>query len=121
MTEPFYKKRGDGWNPKYREDLAEYEHHVELLEDLALEATRYANYIADLVRNELDPDFRAEQGALLVRVVYGFFQVGLLKPEFRPQDLENGQPYKGIRAFEDDRTSRDVSMKVDDSAPDNGG
>jgi hypothetical protein len=112
MTEPFYKKRGD-WNPRYHEDLAEYQHHTELLEDLVLEATRYANYIADLVREELDPDFRAEEGALLVRMVYGVFQVGLLKPEFRPEDLENGQPYRDLQAFDGDRASRDVSMKAD--------
>lgn len=63
------------------------------------------------MRSELDPDFRAEEGALLVRMAYGFFQVGLLKPEFRPDDFANGQPYKDLQAFEDGRADRDVTMK----------
>jgi hypothetical protein len=46
-------------------------------------------------------------------MTYGAFQVGLLKPEFRPADLENGQPYKDLQAFDADRVSRDVSMKAD--------
>jgi len=110
MTQRFYQKGGN-WNRRYDEDLAEYEHHIEFLEDLVLEATRYANHIADLVRSELDPDFRAEEGTLLVRVVYGVFQVGLLKPEFRPGDFADGQPYKDLQAFENGRADRDVTMK----------
>jgi hypothetical protein len=112
MTERFYKNRGN-WNLRYEDDLAEYRHHIALLQDLVLEATRYANHIAELVRRELDPDFRTEEGALLVRIVYGDFQVGLLKPEFRREDFENGQPYRDLQAFEDDRAGRDVAMKFD--------
>jgi hypothetical protein len=109
MTEKFYKVISQ--NPRYFEDLAKYRHHLRLLEDLALEATRYGNYIADLVRKEIDPEFRAEEGALLLRLPYDYFKIGLVKPEFRPEDFENGQPYKDLQAFEDERASRDVSMK----------
>lgn len=112
ITERFYRNHGN-FNPRYDEDIAEYRHHVGLLMDLVLEATRYANHIADLVRSELDPDFRAEEGALLVRGVYDVFQIGLFKPEFRPEDFADGQPYKDLRSFDADRASRDVSMKAD--------
>ncbi|MGH3401891.1 MAG: hypothetical protein ACRDRJ_05115 [Streptosporangiaceae bacterium] len=112
MTERFYRNKGN-FNPTYHEDIAKYEHHIELLEDLVLEATRYANHIADLVRSEIEPDFRAEEGALLVKYVYGVFQLGLLKPEFRPEDFAHGQPYKDLQSFDTDRASRDVSMKAD--------
>lgn len=111
-TERFYRNKGN-FNPRYHEDIEEYEHHVELLQDLVLEATRYANRIADLVRNEIDPDVRVEEGALLVRIVYGVFQIGLLKPEFRLEDFADGQPYKDLQAFDNIRGSRDVSMKAD--------
>ena len=112
MTERFYKKGGN-WNPRYYEDLEEYHHHVALLQDLVLEATRYANHISDLVRSELDLDFRSEEGALLVRMINDVFQTGLLKLEFRSEDFENGQPYKDLQAFEDDRADRDLTMKFD--------
>lgn len=55
-----------------------------------------------------------EEGALLVRMTCGNFQVGLVKPEFKPEDFEHGQPYKDLQAFEDDRANRDMTMKEDD-------
>jgi hypothetical protein len=97
MTERFYRNYDEGFDAtesqrlRYEEAIAEYQNHVGLVQDLILEATRYANHIADLVRSELDPDFRIEEGALLVRRVYEYFQIGLLKPEFRPEDFTNGQ------------------------------
>ena len=109
MTEKFYKVTSQ--NPRYFEDLAKYRHHLRLLEDLALEATRYGNYIANLVRKEIDPEFRAEEGALLLRLPYDYFKIGLVKPEFGPEDFENGQPYKDLQSFEDERASREVTMK----------
>ena len=119
MTEPFYKDFDEGLDAtasqelRFREAIAEYQNHVRLLADLVLEATRYGNHIAQMARTELDPDFRAEEGALLVRMTYGYFQVGLVKPEFRPEDFEHGQPYKDLQSFEDDRAIRDITMKED--------
>lgn len=119
MTERFYKNFDSGLDAttsqrlRYREALAEYRHHVRLLADLVLEATRYSNHIAQLARTELDSDFRIEEGAVLVRMAYGYFQVGLVRPEFRPEDFEHGQPYKDLQSFEDDRARRDITMKED--------
>lgn len=119
-TERFYKNFDEGLDAtasqglRFREALAEYQHHVQLLADLVLEATRYSNHIAEMARTELDPDFRAEEGVLLVRLAYGNFQVGLVKPEFKPEDFEHGEPYKDLQAFEDDRANRDITMKEDE-------
>jgi hypothetical protein len=119
-TERFYKNYDEGLAAtasqrlRYRQAVAEYQHHVRLLADLVLEATRYSNHIAEMARTELDPDFRAEEGALLVRMAYGNFQIGLARPEFKPEAFEQGQPYKDLQAFEDDRANRDISMEEDD-------
>ena len=118
-TERFYKNFDEGLDAtasqrlRYREVVAEYQHHVRLLADLVLEATRYSNYIAQMVCTELDSDFRAEEGAVLIRMAYGYFEVGLVRPEFRPEDFEQGQPYKDLESFEDDRARRDMTMKED--------
>jgi hypothetical protein len=119
MTERFYKNFDEGLDAtpaqqsRYQEALAEYRHHVELLVDLALEATAYANYISDLVRAELDPEFRADEGALLVRMAYEYFQIGTKRPEFSSPELENGQPYSNLQAFDRDRGSRTYNRKAE--------
>lgn len=118
-TERFYKNFDGGLDAtesqrlRYSEAVAEYQHHVRLLADLVLEATRYSNHIAQIVRTELDSDFRIEDGVILVRMTYGNFQIGLLKPEFKPEDFEHGQPYKNLRSFENDRARREITMKED--------
>jgi hypothetical protein len=119
MTERFYKKFDESLDATpaqqlgYDEALAEYRHHSDLLQDLVLEATAYANRIADLVRAELDPAFRAGEGALLVRMGYGIFQIGTMRPEFSPSELENGQPYKDLQAFDRDRAARSYNRKAE--------
>ena len=73
--------------------IKEYEDHVALLEDLALEATRYGNYIASLIRDEVDPSFRFDEGSLLITAAADMLQYQLLRPEFIPSDFNNGEPY----------------------------
>jgi hypothetical protein len=114
MTEPFYKI--SDWDPdRYDRLLKEYEYHVGLLQDLVLEATRYGNYIAKLIRDEIDPSFRFDEGLLLLLVSGELFQTYLIKTEFRPSDFANGEPYKGLQQFEQERINRDVTMKESDA------
>jgi hypothetical protein len=110
MTKRFYQT--SEWNPdRYDRLLEEYEYHVGFIQDLALEATRYGNCIADLIRDEIDPSFRFDEGLLLLLIPGEIFQTYLLKTEFRPSDFANGEPYKDLQQFEQERTSRDVTMK----------
>lgn len=60
-------KRIEGWEPqRYRQLAREFNFNVALVEDLALELTRAANLVCDIVRDELIPDYRVREGRLLV-------------------------------------------------------
>ena len=109
-TERFYKI-GNYDPDRYHRLIEEYQDHVALLEDLALEATRYGNYIASLIRDEVDPSFRFDEGLLLITAASGILQYQLLKPEFKPSDFNNGEPYIDLETFERERSSRDISAK----------
>ena len=79
------------WNPeRYHRLLAEYNEHVDLVQDLALELTRAANLICDRVRDSIDPSFRVEQGALLLRSGPGMtLGWDTMRPEYRGQERTN--------------------------------
>ena len=86
-TETFYKLRY--WDEKRTNALlTEYEYHTALVEDLAFELTRYGNLIAEIVRDEIDPAYRFEKGALLIR--YGLdilWSDTTYRPEFSEQEI----------------------------------
>jgi hypothetical protein len=109
-TEKFYKIRY--WDEKRSNALmAEYEYHTALVEDLAFELTRYGNLIADIVRKEIDPAYRFEQGALLIR--YGvdiLWPASTYRPEFSQQEIaDQRQPYTRLSAYLIIRTTRELS------------
>lgn len=109
-TRKFYKITH--WSPKeYNKLLTEYEWHSALVEDLLFELTRYGNLLADITRAEIDPTYRFEQGALLVR--YGvdiIWRDTTYRPEFTPQEIDGQkQPYTCLTDFLKVRSTRDVS------------
>jgi len=91
--------------------MAQYEYHTALVEDLAFELTRYGNLIAGIVRAEIDPTFRFEQGALLIR--YGIdilWPDSTYRPEFSEQEIAGErQPYNGLSDYLRVRTTRKLS------------
>jgi hypothetical protein len=108
-TEKFYKI--DEWNPeRYAYLLAKYEFQIELVEDLALELTRAANYISDLVRRHLDPTFRLAEGVLtLTSGMYMDFTYHSFRPEYRGKERKS-IPYPGLTKFKKVRAGRDCHM-----------
>jgi hypothetical protein len=109
-TDTFYKIRY--WDEKKSNALVvEYEYHTALVEDLAFELTRYGNLITDIIRKEIDPAFRFEQGALLIR--YGvdiLWPDSTYRPEFSEQELTGQrQPYTGLSDYLKVRTTRELS------------
>jgi hypothetical protein len=108
-TEKFYKI--DEWNPeRYHYLLAKYEFHTELVEDLALELTRAANYICDSVRLHLDSNFRMAEGVLTVMSgMYMDFTYHTFRPEYRGKERKS-IPYPGLAKFKKVRASRDSHM-----------
>ena len=60
----FYK--AGGFNPNYTRDLAKYEAWLEKCFGLVKDATRAANWFADVVRRDINPMFFAERGKFVV-------------------------------------------------------
>lgn len=60
----FYK--AGGFNPNYEKDLEEYEAWLEKCFRLIKDATRAANWFADIVRRDINPMFFAERGKFVV-------------------------------------------------------
>lgn len=60
----FYKAMPQ--NPSYDKDLAAYEKWLEDCYDLIYQATKAANWFADVVRNDVNPMFFAEKGKFLI-------------------------------------------------------
>jgi hypothetical protein len=102
----------DEWNPeRYHRLRNRYEEHVALIEDLGLELTRYGNHIAQLVREELDPAFRFDDGLLLIaRGPNMDFRYDILRPQFTDEDFGDGEPYRGLEQFRRDCVNRDISI-----------
>ena len=119
-TGKFYKNQG--WLPeaRYMKLLAEFEFHLSLVEDLCFELTRYGNLLATIVRSDLDPSYRLQQGALVIRYGLDLIWFGSdspIRPEFTLRELELGkQPYTGIDEFIHTRTER-ASGAIQDGSP----
>lgn len=60
----FYKS--GGWNETYHEDLERYEEWIRTCHLALREATKAANWFADVVRRDINPMFFAEKGKFLV-------------------------------------------------------
>lgn len=65
VADKFYKARGQ-WNNNYHKDFEEYKMWEKKVTDLAIEATRAANWICDVVRKEINPLFFAKEGKFTV-------------------------------------------------------
>lgn len=107
MTRKFYHI--DKWDPERYEQLSQmYDFHVGVVDDLALELTRAANLICDLVRGYIAPDYLLEEGRLVV--THGPYLEDLGFRSWRPQygDEERTELlYPGIKAFLEIRQTRD--------------
>jgi hypothetical protein len=90
---------------QYRRLIDQFEFHVDLIHDLVFEMTRAANYVCDLVRDDVDPSFRIEKGVLLVQRPEEF-KVYTLRLEYRTEERTH-QPYPGLHEFLQIRESRD--------------
>jgi hypothetical protein len=106
ITKKFYKI--DEWNEeRYFRLGREYDCHVALILDYAYELTRAANYVCDSIRLELLPNFRLEEGALLVtRGMDMNLRYHTYRPEYRAVDFPD--LYLDEEDFNRRRLTRDV-------------
>lgn len=90
-----------GFNPNYDRDLQAYSEHVNLLANLALELTRASEWFCEIVREELDPNFRLMEGALLLEVgPYADGDTRIVRPSYSVEDVTEDQPpYVDIHSF----------------------
>ena len=103
-TRKFYKI--DEWNPELYQKLGDkYDYHCLLVEDLALEMTRAANHLFDMVRKYLLSGFRINEGVLLIEIG-PFMDMSWRKyrVEYKKEELEN--LYQGLKHFMKDRENR---------------
>lgn len=106
-TEKFYHI--DQWDPElYRKLADEFHYHVALVEDMALELTRAANYVCDRIRHYLMRSYRIKEGILLIQsgphmdLTFKTYRV-----EYRDQERVN-IPYPGLEQFQSVRFNRDL-------------
>lgn len=106
-TVKFYKTRYYAQDV-YHELLRKYEYHCFLIEDLALEMTRAANYLFDLVRFYLLPSFRINEGVLLVSIgPFSDLRWETIRTEYKPEEKE--ELYSGLKKFMEIRKNRNYN------------
>jgi hypothetical protein len=106
FTEKFYHRARV--NSEYNRLSHEYDLHVDLVEDLALELTRAANYVCDQVRRFVDHSFRLNQGVLLIQSgMDEELNVSTHRVEYRGRE-RTLRPYPGLREFKKARLKRDA-------------
>ncbi|MDY6948402.1 MAG: hypothetical protein SXG53_22105 [Pseudomonadota bacterium] len=105
-TEKFYKI--SDWDQARHKQLSKQFHqHVALVQDLALELTRGANYVCDKTRECVLRSYRINEGVLLIDSgPYMDMTVRTHRVEYRGEERTN-QPYRGLAAFREDRFGRD--------------
>lgn len=106
-TEKFYKNGDDDQETYHR--LADlYDHHVALLEDLVLELTRAANLVCERVRGTILPDFRLDEGWLIVLSgPYEGFRWEEWVVQYSAAEKAAPLPYPGLPNFLIARSGRD--------------
>ncbi|MCD4850585.1 hypothetical protein LN996_07165 [Arthrobacter sp. AK01] len=95
----------------YNSLLAEYRNNRTYLSDLTLEITRYINLFGDLVREDLDPSFRHDEGLTEVLAEGQPLEYGAYVPQFAREDLEVALETQALVAFKDSRASRSPRFK----------
>lgn len=107
-TERFYKI--DQWNPElYHQLLREYEFHVDLVQDLALELTRAANLVCDCIREHVLPAYRLKDGHLMIESGPNFdLSFTSFVVQYDENERQSSRPYAGLQEFLTLRSSRDT-------------
>jgi TIR domain len=108
LTVKFYQFKE--WDEERYKRLGKaYSFHVALVQDLMLELTRAANFIADEVRSSIIPTFRHTQGGIMVEsgphLPNGSWRTFAV--HYSPEEKGQLMPYPGLEAFKQARFARD--------------
>ncbi|MGB3491138.1 MAG: HNH endonuclease [Elainellaceae cyanobacterium] len=106
-TEKFYKVRSFD-QETYHSLLNKFNYHVDLVEDLTLELTRAGNLLCENIRETIYPNFREEEGKLLITTGLDMsFRWQTYVLEYN-QDEKTDRPYPGLKDFLEERSKRDL-------------
>jgi hypothetical protein len=109
-TRKFYKIREYN-RERYDRLLKKFEYHCLLVEDLALEMTRAANYLFDMVRKYLFAGFRIKEGILLIEIgPFMDLSWKIVRTEYKPEERKT--LYQGLRKFMEERETRNYYRGV---------
>jgi hypothetical protein len=98
------------WNEElYAKLVKQYDEHRNLLSDFALELTRAANYICDLMRKHVYRGFRIKEGLLVAQTGICMDGVDRTARVAYSAEERSGFPYPGREKFMTVRCERDVS------------
>lgn len=105
-TEKFYKRLREWDEKRYVELSNEFDFHVDLVQDLACELTRAANYLCDQIRKNISSSFRIKEGVLLIVTGPDMnFSFQTVRLEFKTSDLDIIK-YPGLKKFMETRQER---------------
>ena len=108
QTRKFYQSR-DWDEERYRRLGRQYDWHVDLVFDLTAELTRAVNYVSDMIRRHVLPNFRLADGVSLITTgPNSRMQFVQMRLEYRGAERAE-RPYPGLEAFLDLRTTRDYA------------
>jgi hypothetical protein len=107
--EAFYKI--PVWNDElYNSLLTEYKECRQYLADIVLEMTRYVNLFSDLVRAEIDPDFRDEEGYATLIIEGDILRFDTHVPRFTQEEIaeinDSAHPFQDFAEKRMTRTPR---------------
>lgn len=107
-TKKFYKI--EHWDDDlYHRLHAQYEHHVDLVQDLILELARAANLICDEIRTNLLASFRMNEGRLSIQTgPHEDLSWRETVVQYDAAERAAGSPYPGLSAFLTARAERDM-------------
>jgi hypothetical protein len=96
------------WNEGlYNSLLIEYKERREYLADIVLELTRHVNLFSDIVRNEIDPDFRDEEGYATLIIEGDILRFHTYVPRFTQEEIfEFDESAHPLRDFAERRSAR---------------
>ncbi|WP_418185535.1 HNH endonuclease [Aliarcobacter vitoriensis] len=117
-TEKFHKKEWHEDQRVFNKLYEEYQFHVLLVQDLVLELTRAVNYICDLIRRDIDPRFRIQEGKVIVQTRDFLDENIQLCAQILYPTYGFKQLYRGLKNFKMDRIIRDFYFGIGNSPKD---
>ncbi|NUQ72665.1 MAG: hypothetical protein HUU21_03840 [Polyangiaceae bacterium] len=109
-VEKVYQRLREWDPPTYNLLVKRFEFFVGVVEDLAVELTRAANLICDMVRQSILPNYRLEEGLVVITAgAFGDLSYMTYRPRYAP-GTKPSAAYEGLNKFLIARDYRDINF-----------